>query len=456
MKLFFRLFGCFFVFLFVSCTNESEEPMTLTLNKEQLNLQVGKSETLVATLSNGSTSSQIYWTSDNSDVAYVFNGTVTGKSTGRTWVNATTGKVSARCEVIVSKATTDSILIIKSLSLYVGDTLTLSATVIPSYVENTSISWTSSNTNIVEINRNGFVRAKQQGTATITASNGGKSANCIVTVSPTPGYVKLNKSRIAMLPNGEETISVEVSSNLKDKELFWRIQPENIIKLENDGIVKAISEGSAMIIATVEDKSDTCYVHVLSQGSSYKGHKYVDLGLNVLWATSNVGASSTIEYGNYYSWGSIEKYNNKNQTFMNSRYDLLDAAFYYEDVAKQIWGWEWRTPTKDEYDNLVSNCDFYVEEINGVKGYVIVSKRNGKSIFLPWAGSYITPEWTAGIMDRDGWTIARYRDFKYIEETFSYWTSTNYYNPNIHIYAFAFDGYSYRCNCYCIRPVCDK
>lgn len=31
------------------------------------------------------------------------------------------------------------------------------------------------------------------------------------------------------------------------------------------------------------------------------GHKYVDLGLSVKWATCNVGASSPEEYGDYYA-----------------------------------------------------------------------------------------------------------------------------------------------------------
>ena len=33
------------------------------------------------------------------------------------------------------------------------------------------------------------------------------------------------------------------------------------------------------------------------------GHEWVDLGLSVLWATSNVGASSPSDYGDYYAWG---------------------------------------------------------------------------------------------------------------------------------------------------------
>ena len=38
----------------------------------------------------------------------------------------------------------------------------------------------------------------------------------------------------------------------------------------------------------------------------HKGHKYVDLGLSVKWATCNVGANRPWEYGDYFAWGEVE------------------------------------------------------------------------------------------------------------------------------------------------------
>lgn len=35
---------------------------------------------------------------------------------------------------------------------------------------------------------------------------------------------------------------------------------------------------------------------------------YVDLGLSVMWAECNLGASSPEEFGNYYGWGDVEGY----------------------------------------------------------------------------------------------------------------------------------------------------
>ena len=33
------------------------------------------------------------------------------------------------------------------------------------------------------------------------------------------------------------------------------------------------------------------------------GHEYVNLGLSVMWATCNIGASTPQEYGDYFAWG---------------------------------------------------------------------------------------------------------------------------------------------------------
>lgn len=84
-----------------------------------------------------------------------------------------------------------------------------------------------------------------------------------------------------------------------------------------------------------------------------------DLGLSVIWDIKNVGASSSSDYGNYYTF----------------------------EEAKNIKNDGWRTPTEGEFKELLDNCDGYgwVTK-NGTKGRVLVSKINGNAIFLPAAG----------------------------------------------------------------------
>lgn len=80
-----------------------------------------------------------------------------------------------------------------ALSLEVGQTGKLSATVLPASAADKSITWSSSKTDVASVSSNGTVTAKKAGTAVITATaTNGKSASCTVTVTggttdPDPG-----------------------------------------------------------------------------------------------------------------------------------------------------------------------------------------------------------------------------------------------------------------------------
>ena len=135
-----------------------------------------------------------------------------------------------------------------------------------------------------------------------------------------------------------------------------------------------------------------------------KKHKAVDLGLSVKWATCNVGASSPEEYGGYYAWGETEeksyydwstyKYCKGSYTTMtkyctNSSYGSVDNKTVLDpadDVAHVKWGGSWRMPTIEEMAELLDNCFWTWTVQNGVNGYVVTSKSNGNSMFLPAAG----------------------------------------------------------------------
>ena len=134
------------------------------------------------------------------------------------------------------------------------------------------------------------------------------------------------------------------------------------------------------------------------------GYGYVDLGLSVKWATTNVGASKAEDYGSYFAWGetttkdtynlSSYKYCNSSSTSWtkyntSSSYGTVDNKTQLElsdDAARANWGGSWRMPTTAEQDELRSNCTWTWTTQNGVNGYKVTSNKNGNSIFLPAAG----------------------------------------------------------------------
>lgn len=75
-----------------------------------------------------------------------------------------------------------------TLTLDIGKTSNLRATVYPSNASNKKCTWSSSNTSVATVDSNGKVTAKKAGTATITVkTSNGKTATCKVTVNlPTP------------------------------------------------------------------------------------------------------------------------------------------------------------------------------------------------------------------------------------------------------------------------------
>lgn len=134
-------------------------------------------------------------------------------------------------------------------------------------------------------------------------------------------------------------------------------------------------------------------------------HEYVDMGLSVKWATTNIGASSPEQYGSYFKWGeteprtqydwknykwangtttSITKYNTKSEYGYVDDWNFLDSN---DDAAYVLWGEEWRMPTQYDFYELRHNCTWEWRMQNSVYGYKVTAN-NGNSIFLPAAGSY--------------------------------------------------------------------
>lgn len=139
-------------------------------------------------------------------------------------------------------------------------------------------------------------------------------------------------------------------------------------------------------------------------GGSTDKVEYVDLGLpsGNLWATCNLGASTPEAYGDYYAWGETkpkQMYTYPNHKWYKegapslgfTKYNNEDGKLTLEDeddAVIQNLGNGWRTPTLADFRELTNQKYTTIEKttLNGVAGYQITSKRNKKSIFIPFAG----------------------------------------------------------------------
>ncbi len=195
-----------------------------------------------------------------------------------------------------------------------------------------------------------------------------------------------------------------------------------------------------------------------NKGSTGTVGEAIDLGLSVMWASHNVGATKPEEYGDYFAWGETtpkddyswktykygSAYDNLTKYCTDSNYGTVDNKTVLEasdDAATANWGNGWRMPTLDEIVELCDNCTWTWTTLNGVNGKLVTGP-NGNSIFLPAAGyRYGTSLRNAG---NDG----------------DYWSSSLHSsNPGIAYYLYfssfghGWDGYTDRDDGRSVRPV---
>lgn len=168
-----------------------------------------------------------------------------------------------------------------TLTLEIGGTATLTATVAPNNATDKTVTWESDKTNIATVDDNGKVTAIKDGTAIITTKTAnGKTATCTVTVNAAVipvESVTLNKSEITLEIDGTETLTAIVTpENATDKTVTWTVAPAGVVSVEN-GVVTAIKDGTATITATMANgKTATCSVTVNAPLTNAQVLKYLN------------------------------------------------------------------------------------------------------------------------------------------------------------------------------------
>ena len=244
---------------------------SVSLSQATAEMLVGESIRLSATvLPADATDKTVTWASSKTSVATVSNsGDVTAVSEGETTITASAGGKSATCKVTVSKKVVqvESVSLDRAtLSLVEGESVVLVATLSPSDATDKTVTWSSSKQSVATVSSSGEVTAVSEGETTVTASAGGKSATCKVTVSKKVIQVEsvtLSQSTAEML-EGEsiQLIATVLPADATDKTVTWASSKTSVATVSSSGEVKAVSEGEAIITASAGGKSATCKVIV--------------------------------------------------------------------------------------------------------------------------------------------------------------------------------------------------
>jgi hypothetical protein len=165
----------------LSGTVTVEAASKVKLNKTKATLYVGKSTQLKVK----GTKKKVTWKSSNKKVATVSKkGKVTAKKKGKATITAKVSGKKYTCKVTVKEIALKSILLNKtSLTLDAGNRYKLNVKYNPSNTTiNKKVSWSSSNSSVATVDKEGNIYASSAGKTTITAKVGNKKAKCTVTV----------------------------------------------------------------------------------------------------------------------------------------------------------------------------------------------------------------------------------------------------------------------------------
>ncbi len=256
-----------YAFCMVRVQDTEVQVEAVTLSQTTLKLRPGEKAALTAMVSPESADQTVVWYSAAPETACVTGGEVTAICTGTTEIAAIAGGVKAACNVEVAEDGLKAASILLSagtLELTEGKTATLTATVLPTSIPQSSIVWTSSNEEAAVVD-SGVVTTRAAGVAIIRASVGGKTASCTVTVSAARvpvSSVTIDRSTLELSVDSTARLTATVRpENADDRTVVWQSSSEETATVEG-GIVRGMAEGRAEITATAGGVTAVCTVTV--------------------------------------------------------------------------------------------------------------------------------------------------------------------------------------------------
>jgi uncharacterized protein YjdB len=161
------------------------------------------------------------------------------------------------------------------ISLLVGKTEALNATVTPDTAVDKTINWKSSNNSVATVDNTGIVTAVSSGSAVITVSttDGNKIKSCSVSVTNPVTAITLNKSSTELTISGTDILTegrkdtllaTVIPASATNKDITWVSSNNEVVTVDNTGKISAVKAGTSIITVITSDgsKTATCTVVV--------------------------------------------------------------------------------------------------------------------------------------------------------------------------------------------------
>lgn len=333
---------------------KSEDKIKVTLSEESHEALVGESFSLIATVDNYVSNSDVSWTSFDSSIASVSDGIVKAKGVGQTLIKATSVENEekyATCIVVVKENINKEIIVsingASSTVIGVDETLQLSSTV-ENYKTDNGVTWSSSNTNVLTISTSGLITGISQGTSTITATskeNVAKSCSIQFTVvEQKNGYKLVWKDDF----NGTSLDTNNWSYQIGDGSMYgipgWGNSEQQYYQERN----VTVSDGNLIITAKKESVGDKAYTsgRIRSYKKVSKTYGRVEARIKLpsgagLWPAFWM-LPDTTEYGSWPNSGEIDIMEAKGRLLYETsgalHYAYDNGSHHYETATNYFQG----------------------------------------------------------------------------------------------------------------------
>jgi uncharacterized protein YjdB len=218
------------------------------------------------------------WTSKDESIATVTStGTVTAQAPGATQINVSVGDISGETSLSVPVPVARVALEPAAPSIPVGRTLQLLATVEAedgTPIVDQPVSWESSDPDVALVSPTGLLTPISPGTATISASCGGKTASVPVVVLAPVAALQVLPGGIRLHPGDRRQLTVTLTDGegnpLDGRSIHWSSADSGVATVSASGLVLARRLGKAFIRAAAEGEQDSALVEVQAPVSSVK------------------------------------------------------------------------------------------------------------------------------------------------------------------------------------------
>ena len=274
------------LYIFVYKPGAPVEPVATTIDvtPPAATLEIGDTRAFQATVldqfGNPMTGITVTWASSNGTVGTVDAGGVfTAKAAGTSTVTASAGSVSGTAAVTVSaeESALERITVTPAAAtVALGENRAFTTACYDQFdspMTGVPVTWTSDNATVGTVDASGTFTALGEGTATVTATAGAKSAKAVVTViapaAPVVTIVTVAPASAALMIGGTQaftaTILNQFDNPMTGVNVAWASSDESVGTINESGLFTAKAEGTTTVIATAGDASGTASVMVSTE-----------------------------------------------------------------------------------------------------------------------------------------------------------------------------------------------